>query len=377
MSIQNPYDHALKILARTYPAEFLRLSFPGQSVRLVEEQANVELALEIDRVDFLHKIELQGTEAYLHIDFQLEHDGDCPRRFFVYNAMLSELKKPTPIITLPVYIRSRVSDPPSRYEVKIDKTVFHTFTYQSLHLWRYVDQIRRGELYIFAPLLPVLTQPMDEALLREERQLILTHEKDPDRQRTLLTTAILIAAQSKLFSSDFLWALFKEDQMDLDNPVIAKLFDRAYGEKLAAETQKLAAEAQKAEQRWQEEWAVAAAQAEAARREAEAARREAEAARREAKAETEAARREAEAARREAEIETEAARREAESEAARQWQELMLKILEHRFTSAPLALVRLLQAVKPAQRSHVSDIILDSPDVESCLQAMRQLQTEA
>ncbi len=324
MSIQNPYDHALKILARTYPVEFLRLGFPDKSIRLLEGQANVELALEIDRVDFLHKIALQGTTAYMHIDFQLDHDGDCPRRFFVYNAMLSEMMKPTPIITLPVYIRPRVSDPPGRYEMKIGETIFHTFTYQPICLWRYVDQIRSGELYIFAPLLPVLTQPMDETLLREERELILTHEKDTDRQRTLLTTAILIAAQSKLFSSDFLWTLFKEDPMDLDNPVIAKLFDRAYGEKLAAETQKLAAVA------------------EAARREAEATRREAE-------------------------------RREAEIEATSQWQELMLKILEHRFTSAPLALVRLLQAVKPAQRSQVSDIILDSPDADTCLHALRQL----
>ena len=342
MSIQNPYDHALKILARTYPAEFLQLGFPDKSVRLLEGQDNVELAMEIDRVDFLQKIELQGKTAFMHIDFQLEHDGNCPRRFFVYNAMLSELKKPTPIITLPVYIRPRVSDPPNKYEVAIDKVVFHQFTYQPICLWRYVDQIRSGELYIFAPLLPVLTQPMDEALLREERELILTHEKETDRQRTLLTTAILIAAQSKLFSSDFLWALFKEDPMDLDNPVIAKLFDRAYGEKLAAETQKLAAEAQKAEQKLQEELAVA----EAARREAE--RREAAAERREAA---------------------------AEAEAERQWQELMLKVLEHRFTSAPLALVRLLQAVKPAQRSRVSDIILDSPDADACLQALRQLQT--
>lgn len=336
MSIQNPYDHALKILARTYPEEFLRLGFPDQSVRLLGALSNVELALEIDRVDFLHKIELDGRDAYFHIDFQLEHDGDCPRRFFVYNAMLSELKKPTPIITLPVYIRPRVSDPPNKYEVKIDKTVFHTFTYQPINLWHYVDQIRSGELYIFAPLLPVLTQPMDEALLIEERQLILTHEKDTDRQRTLLTTAILIAAQSKLFSNDFLWALFKEDQMDLDNPVIAKLFDRAYGEKLATETQKL-------EQKLQEALTVAAQRVAAA--EAEAARQEAEAARQ-------------------------------ETEAAQQWQELMLKILEHRFTSAPLALVRLLQAVKPAERSRVSDIVLDSPDADACLQALRQLQTE-
>lgn len=52
MSIQNPYDHALKILARTYPEEFLRLGFPEQSVHLLGTLVNVELALEIDRVDF-------------------------------------------------------------------------------------------------------------------------------------------------------------------------------------------------------------------------------------------------------------------------------------------------------------------------------------
>lgn len=291
----------------------------------------------------------------IQIDFQLEHDGDCPRRFFVYNTMLSELNKPTPVITLPVYIRPRVSDPPGSYEVKIDETIFHRFPYQPIVLSRYVEQIRSGELYVFAPLLPVLTQPMNEALLIEERQLILTHEKDTDRQHTLLTTAILIAAQSKLFSSDFLWALFKEDKMDLDNPVIAKLFDRAYGEKLAAETQKIE---QKLEQKLQEELAVASqrvAAAEAAEAAVEAARHEAE---------VEAARREAESARREAEI-------------TQQWQELMFKVLEHRFTSAPLPLVLLLQALKPAQRKQASDIILGSPDVDACLQALRQLQAEA
>lgn len=330
MSIQNPYDHALKILARTYPEEFLRLGFPEQSVHLLGTLANVELALEIDRVDFLHKVELQGMEAYLHIDFQLEHEADCPRRFFVYNAMLSELKKPTPIITLPVYLRPRVAELPNSYEVKIGETVFHQFTYQPLKLWDYVEQIRSGLLYIFAPLLPLLVRPINEEMLIEERQLILTHEKDTNRQHTLLTTAILIAAQSKLFSSDFLWTLFKEDKMDLDNPVIAKLFDRAYGEKLAAETQKI-------EKKLQDELALAARRVAAA------------------------------------EAAAEAARREAEFLMTQQWQELMFKVLEHRFTSVPVALVLLLQAVKPNQRSRVNDIILDSPDVDACLQAMRQL----
>lgn len=343
MSIQNPYDHALKLLARTYPEAFLRLGFPDQPAQLVDTQANVELALEIDRVDFLHQVTLQGTAAYLHIDFQLEHDVDCPRRFFVYNAMLTELKKPTPIITLPVYLRPRLAELPSSYEVKVGETLFHRFTYQPLKLWRYVDQIRDGTFYIFAPLLPLLTRSTDEALLVEERQLILTHEKDPDRQRTLLTTAILIAAQSKLFSSDFLWDLFKEDQMDLDNPVIAKLLERAYAEKLAAETKKI-------EQKLQESLVLAEQRVVAA----EAERR---------KAESEAAHHEAEVTKIEAEI-------------AQQWQELMLKVLDHRFTSVPVALVLLLPSVKPSQRSRVSDIVLDSPDGESCLQELRQVLGE-
>jgi hypothetical protein len=62
--------------------------------------------------------------------------------------MLSELKKPTPIITLPVYLRPRVAELPNRYEVKIGETVFHQFTYQPLKLWDYVEQIRSGLLYI-------------------------------------------------------------------------------------------------------------------------------------------------------------------------------------------------------------------------------------
>ena len=246
---------------------------------------------------------------------------------------MTELKKPTPIITLPVYLRPRLAELPSSYEVKVGETLFHRFTYQPLKLWSYVDQIRDGTFYIFAPLLPLLTRSTDEALLVEERQLILTHEKDPDRQRTLLTTAILIAAQSKLFSSDFLWDLFKEDQMDLDNPVIAKLLERAYAEKLAAETQKFQEELALAEQR------VVAAESEAA------------------------------TVRQEAESET--TRREAEI--AQQWQELMLKVLDHRFTSVPVALVLLLPTVKPSQRSRVSDILLDSPDAENCLQELRQV----
>lgn len=129
--------------------------------------------------------------------------------------------------------------------------------------------------------------------------------------------------------------------MDLDNPVIAKLFDRAYGKQLAEEVQK---EREKSTR--QMDALVTAAN------------------RRALLAETEATRCEAEA---------EAARRQAEAETAQQWQATALQILEHRFTSVPIALVLLLQAVTPTQRTAVTDVLLDAPTAEACLQAVREV----
>ncbi|MEZ4726886.1 MAG: hypothetical protein R3E79_07105 [Caldilineaceae bacterium] len=361
MTIQNPYDYSLKILARTYPEHFLRLGFPMQPMKLIGTLSNVELALEIDRVDFLHEIELNEERAYIHVDFQLTHTGDCPRRFFVYNGMLSELKKPYPIITLPVYLRRREKTVPNRYEVKVGGIVFHTFTYQPIQLWEHVDQIRSGELYVFAPLLPLLLQSVTAAALVEERRIILDHEQDPAKRRTLLTTAILVAAHSKLFTSDFLWELFKEDEMRLsDDPTLNKLYEKIFAPQFERTIQEtVSAKEQEIRRAVEHELALA----HVAQREAEAAQREAEAAQREA----EVAQREAEAAQREAE----AAQREAE--AMRQWQETLLKILEHRFQQAPIQLWRTLQQVPVAKRNQVTDLVLDVATVEELLTALNQL----
>ena len=128
--------------------------------------------------------------------------------------------------------------------------------------------------------------------------------------------------------------------MDLDNPVIAKLFEKAFGERLE---QQVAVQTQQLEQKLREvEWlAQRMTEAEAS------ARREAE-----------------------------TVRRQAEVEATNQWQDLMLKVLEHRFQSVPVALILLLQAVKPTLRGRVSDLFLDSANVEECLQGLRQLTKE-
>ena len=361
MPIQNPYDHSLKIIARTYPEHFLRLGFPGQPMKLLGTLSNVELALEIDRVDFLHEIELNGERAYFHVDFQLTHTEECPRRFFVYNGMVTELKKPYPVITLPIYLRPREKEIPDCYEVKVGGVVFHKFTYEPVRLWMYVDQILSGEYYVFAPLLPVLLSPLSEEHLFEERQVILRHEADQAKRRTLLTTAILVAAQSKLFAPDFLWELFREDEMStIDDPFMEKLFFKIFGTKLAEEEQKLKTASEVLIKN-----AIEQKESEVKRTLNEEVKRAVE----HEVALAHAAQREAEAAQREAQV----AHQEAETEATLLWQETILKILEHRFQNAPIQLLRLLHQVTADQRNQVTDLVLDATDAEQCLQSLKQL----
>ena len=165
-------------LGLLYPQYFLDLTLPNVPVQLVGTQENVELALEIDRVDFLHKITINGDPAYLHVDFELKHSGPFPRRVYVYNGMLTELKKPIPIISIPIYLKPRKKEVPKAYEVKVGGYLFHKFTYEPIVLWEHVDEIRSGKLYPLAPLLLLLTKNPSQETLAEERDIIVKHEPD-------------------------------------------------------------------------------------------------------------------------------------------------------------------------------------------------------
>jgi hypothetical protein len=245
----------MKILARTYPEYFLELIFPGIPVQLIGTLDNVELALEIDRVDFLHQIQINGDDAFLHIDFEHRHKGPFRRRVFSYNGMLTELKKPTPVISAPIYLKRRTNKVPTSYDIVVGGYLFHRFTYQPIVLSKHIDQIRSGKFYPLAPLLVFLTKnPTTETLL-EERELILTHEPDAKRQQTLFATAVLAALAQKIFDPDFVWSLFKEEGMLLlDDPIIGKWLDKIYAPRLAErEAQLLAAyDTAKAAQREEE-----------------------------------------------------------------------------------------------------------------------------
>ena len=386
MAITKPYDHIMKILARTYPEHFLELVFPGLPIELVGTLDNVELALEIDRVDFLHQVNINGDDALLHIDFEHRHKGPFPQRVFSYNGMLTELNKPIRIISVPIYLVPRQKEVPKSYDTIVGGYLFHSFTYEPIVLSKHVSQIRSGKFYPLAPLLVLLTKnPTTETLL-EERELILAHEPDAKRRQTLFATAVLAALAQKIFDPDFIWSLFKEEGMLLlDDPVIGKSLDEIYAPRLAErEAQLLAAhDSAKAAQREEEKKRRLAEKrrrlAEEKRREAEEKQREAEKKQREAEQkqrEVEAALREAlqEAKRRE----EEAKRREEEAkQRQKEWLSTTTKFLARRFKNVPATLFLDLQRVLRTQHSQVIDLLLDAEDIATFQQELQALLDSA
>ena len=203
----NLFDRVMKILGRHYAESFLKLAFPNTDFQLVGTLENVEITLPDRRADFLHRLQVDGEEYLLHFEFQLQHRTDYPRNIFTFSGGLTDQhQKPT--ITIVLYLERRESDPPSEYVVQIGEWVIHRFTYPIIKLWDYTDRIRSGELREFAPLLIMLEPEKTEAVLHQERELIL-QETHPQKRADSLATAVMIA--SRYFELDRLWEFFGEE----------------------------------------------------------------------------------------------------------------------------------------------------------------------
>ncbi|MEW6448243.1 MAG: hypothetical protein AB1426_09150 [Bacillota bacterium] len=82
-------DRSLKALARRYPADFIRVvlgSYPAVTCRTID---NPEINLPERRLDFVYEVEDGEGTILLHLEFQLRHEPDLPRRIFEYNALLT------------------------------------------------------------------------------------------------------------------------------------------------------------------------------------------------------------------------------------------------------------------------------------------------
>jgi len=201
------FDRTLKILARNHADLFLRLAFPAVEARLVGTLENVELSLPVKPVDFVHRIVHDGQEYLFHLEFQLVHDPDLPRRVCAYYGMLTEQFK-LPVVTLVLYLRPRQAPVPAAYVVRLGAQEINRFSYPVLKLWDYASQIRSGQLRALAPLLVTLVEDPQPAVLAEERALILA---EPDAQRRADLLALAVTLGAPYFEPAFLWRFFREE----------------------------------------------------------------------------------------------------------------------------------------------------------------------
>ena len=203
----NLFDQTLKIIARNYAGTFIQLAFPDIPLYLMGTVENVELALPVRPVDFVHRVQHEDQEYILHLEFQLEHSAGFPARMCLYHGTLTELFN-LPVLSLALYLKPRKAPIPNEYTVRVGKQAINRFTYPVLRLWDYVDDIRSGKLRELAPLLVMLVQEPDVDLLTLERKLVLA-EPEPKKRADLLSLAVTVAA--RYFEKDFLWRFFREE----------------------------------------------------------------------------------------------------------------------------------------------------------------------
>ena len=209
----NIFNRTLKIIARNHAQTFLKLAFPDSEIKLLGVVENVEISLSVKPVDFVHRVSHNGQEFILHLEFQLDHQADLPQRTFITSAELTDQFK-MPVLTLVLYLRPRKAVIPNEYETRLGDAVVNRFVYPVLKLWDFIGQIRGGGLRELAPLLAMLVDNPDEAILTEERELIL---QETDEQKRVELLAAAIAINSQYFEKAFLWKFFSEEIEQMKN----------------------------------------------------------------------------------------------------------------------------------------------------------------
>ena len=207
----NIFDRSLKVIARSHADLFLRLVLHNTAIQLIGQPENVELSLPVQPVDFVHRTLIAEQEHLLHLEFQLDHFADFPRRMCHTHGALTQQYK-VPVLSIALYLNYRESPIPNEYIVQLDKTVINRFTYPVVKLWEYTEQIRNGQLRELAPLLVMLVDQPDAQILQVERELILA-EPDDEKRADLLAVAVTLAARH--FDREFLRRFFREELVQM------------------------------------------------------------------------------------------------------------------------------------------------------------------
>ncbi|MFQ5344209.1 MAG: Rpn family recombination-promoting nuclease/putative transposase, partial [Anaerolineae bacterium] len=156
--------------------------------------------------DFVHQLIDEGGHEYLfHLEFQVGHEAGFPERMFTYAGALTQLFK-KPVVSLAIFLRRRESSIPESYDVCLGDVLVNQYRYPALRLWDYYNEIWSGKYRQLAPLLLMVRNEADQAVLAQERELIL-QEQDTQKRADLLACAVTIG--TRYFEKDFLWRFFR------------------------------------------------------------------------------------------------------------------------------------------------------------------------
>lgn len=249
--LTTPIDRVSKLLFREYADLLLHLIFPGEPIRIVNIEENVEINLPTRPVDMVMTISSgtgdQERQVALHIEYYAHHEADIAQTLFIYSAELTDRMK-MPVATIVIYSEPRRSElrPRPEYNVLVGDAVINSFTYRDLWLVDYATQIENGEL---APLAPFLVEfkakPTIETVTLAQK--LARSEPNEERRGLLLSLVVLLAA--RYFDKETLRRLFRqEEKMMRTNTFIDEWLDEATekglreGEKKGREVGRLEAE---------------------------------------------------------------------------------------------------------------------------------------
>ena len=224
MNTMGYIDRTLKILSRLHPDWAGKLLFPfGKEITSLKP-VRLELDLPERRVDDAYEIILKnGEKKYIFLEFLFGEDRRAFADYFVKTAMANSVYGSGKAATLVIQItegKGTKLEPLFKIEIE---NIKNEFRMQLLHLNQYVKRIENGELYEFAPLLPLLKGGANEKTLENVKELI-EKEKDSRMRADLYSVAITMAG--RYLNKDFLWKFFKEEiEMIKDSLIVQDWID--------------------------------------------------------------------------------------------------------------------------------------------------------
>lgn len=209
--VQEPalLDRCLKVLPRhAYPAIF-RL-FGAEIDPATVRFEDVALNVPEHRADDLLVVEAsEPAERWaLLLEVQTRPEPDLLRSWR-YKVAAAEKVLECPVVLAVLYLeRGSYATFPSR-EVIRGGPLQNVYEFVAVQLWEHAERISNGDLPQLAPLLLLAAAEKTEAVLEQERRLILDLPISSEQQRDLLAVATMVG--TRYFSHETLRRIFREE----------------------------------------------------------------------------------------------------------------------------------------------------------------------